>query len=86
MRNLGENIALCALTAALESTSRSWVAYMDLQWRRLLTARLHKAYFRDMVSAPDWSAPRTGQRPGLVSAPDWSAPRLGQRPGLVSVR
>ena len=51
MRNLAENILLCAVAAGLESTSRSWVSYMDLQWRRLLTARIHKAYFMDMVSS-----------------------------------
>ncbi|GAB4822712.1 hypothetical protein N2152v2_009758 [Parachlorella kessleri] len=49
MRNLAENILLCAVAAGLESTSRSWVSYMDLQWRRLLTARMHKAYFTDMT-------------------------------------
>lgn len=49
-RNLIENIALCAVAAGLEATTRSWVKYMELQWRRLLTSRLHGAYFDDMVS------------------------------------
>jgi ABC-type uncharacterized transport system fused permease/ATPase subunit len=48
-RNLMENVALCALAAGLEATTRSWVSLMDLQWRRLLTARLHGAYFDDMT-------------------------------------
>ncbi|RMZ56621.1 hypothetical protein APUTEX25_002710 [Auxenochlorella protothecoides] len=49
MRNLAENVALCALAAGLESTSRSWVSRLELQWRRLLTQRVHAAYFDDMV-------------------------------------
>lgn len=48
-RNLAENIALCAVAAGLEATTRSWVGYLELQWRRLLTSRLHQAYFDDMV-------------------------------------
>lgn len=27
----------------------SWVSYMELQWRRLLTSRLHAQYFQGMV-------------------------------------
>lgn len=48
-RNIAENIVLCAVASGLESTSKSWVSYMELQWRRLLTGRLHNAYFDDMV-------------------------------------
>lgn len=44
-----ENLALCGVAAALEATSRSWVSRMELQWRRLLTDRLHGTYFADMV-------------------------------------
>lgn len=40
---------LCGVAAALEATSKSWVSYMELQWRRMLTGRLHGAYFSDMV-------------------------------------
>ena len=50
-RNLLENVALCAVAAGLEATTRSWVSYMELQWRRLLTSRLHTAYFDEMVSS-----------------------------------
>jgi hypothetical protein len=50
-RNLAENVALCGLAAGIEATSRSWVAYMELQWRRAVTQRLHGAYFSDMASA-----------------------------------
>ena len=49
-RNLVENVALCAVAAGLEATTRSWVSYIELQWRRILTNRLHSAYFDDMVS------------------------------------
>ena len=42
MRNLGENVALALLAAGLESTSRSWVSFLELTWRRALTARIHK--------------------------------------------
>ncbi|KAL4445411.1 hypothetical protein ABPG77_011236 [Micractinium sp. CCAP 211/92] len=48
-RNLSENLVLCGVAAALEATSRSWVSYMELGWRRFLTARLHGAYFADMT-------------------------------------
>lgn len=48
-RNLVENVALCAASSALEATTRSWVSFMELQWRRLLTKRLHQAYFNDMM-------------------------------------
>ena len=48
---LTENLALCGVAAALEATSRSWVSRMELQWRRLLTDRLHGSYFSDMVGA-----------------------------------
>jgi ABC-type uncharacterized transport system fused permease/ATPase subunit len=48
-RNLLENIALCAVASGLEATTRSWVGYLELQWRRMLTTRLHKAYFDDMT-------------------------------------
>jgi ABC-type uncharacterized transport system fused permease/ATPase subunit len=48
-RNLAENIALCAVASGLEATTRSWVGYLELQWRRLLTSRLHQAYFDDMT-------------------------------------
>lgn len=48
-RNLIENILLCGLAAGLEATSKSWVSYMELQWRRLLTSRLHSMYFDDMT-------------------------------------
>ncbi len=48
-RNLVENIALCAVASGLEATTRSWVGYLELQWRKLLTSRLHKAYFDDMT-------------------------------------
>ena len=44
-----ENLVLCGGAAALEATSRSWVSAMELQWRRLLTDRLHNSYFADMV-------------------------------------
>ncbi len=93
LRNLVENIILCGVVAALESTSRSWLvggwvgalvcllppnkrapfrgslhptvleikrrgpfnvscmqSYMELHWRRMLTANVHKEYFKDMVS------------------------------------
>lgn len=49
VRNLTENIILCALAAGLEATTRSWVSYMELHWRRLLTSRLHSAYFDRMT-------------------------------------
>ncbi|EFN58353.1 hypothetical protein CHLNCDRAFT_142419 [Chlorella variabilis] len=49
MRNLAENLALCGVAAALEATNRSWVSHMELQWRRLLTDRLHGTYFADMT-------------------------------------
>ncbi|PSC69745.1 ABC transporter D family member 1 [Micractinium conductrix] len=48
-RNLAENLVLCGAAAALEATSCSWVQLMELQWRRLLTGRLHSAYFADMT-------------------------------------
>ena len=71
MRNLAENLALCGVAAALEATSRSWVARMELQWRRLLTDRLHGAYFADMVRVEWYSAcdEHGGRTIGILLAP-----------------
>lgn len=49
MRNLVENVALCAVAAGIESTMKSCIAYMELQWRRLLTNQLQSRYFGDMT-------------------------------------
>lgn len=51
-RNLVENVMLCALAGALEASARSAVSYLELQWRRMLTRRLHADYFEDMASTP----------------------------------
>ena len=49
LRDLAENVLLCAAAAGLESTFKSWVSRMELQWRRHLTDRIHKRYFDNMV-------------------------------------
>ena len=50
MRNLIENVALCLLNAGLESTARRWLAFIELKWRDVLTKRIHRPYFENMVS------------------------------------
>jgi len=65
-RNLVENVALCAVAAGMEATSRSWVSFIELQWRRLLTKRLHDSYFDAMVILYSfYSSPR-----GFIKIPD----------------
>lgn len=54
---------LCGVAAGLEATSRSWVSYMELQWRRLLTEKLHGTYFANMVR---WQARQGGMHNALV--------------------
>ena len=49
MRNLIENVALCLLNAGLESTARRWLAFVELKWRDVLTKRIHRPYFENMV-------------------------------------
>ena len=49
MRNLIENVALCLLNAGLESTARRWLAFIELKWRDVLTKRIHRPYFENMV-------------------------------------
>lgn len=49
MRNLVENVALCLLNAGLESTARRWLAFIELKWRDVLTKRIHRPYFENMV-------------------------------------
>ena len=60
---LVENLVLCGVAAGLEATSRSWVSYMELQWRRLLTEKLHGTYFANMVR---WQGRQGGMHNALV--------------------
>ena len=49
VRNISENIVLCAVAGGLEATAKSWVSAIELQWRGQLTSSLQHKYFRDMM-------------------------------------
>lgn len=50
VRNLSENVLLCLVAAAVESTSKRVLETVVLDWRKSLTDRIHKLYFNNMVS------------------------------------
>jgi len=50
VRNLSENVVLCLLAACIESTSKRVLETVVLDWRNILTSRIHKLYFDNMVS------------------------------------
>ena len=49
-RNLIENVLLCLVASSIESSARRWLTTLELQWRDVLTERIHKNYFLNMVS------------------------------------
>lgn len=49
IRNLTENLSLCLLAAAIESTSKRVLETIVLDWRKVLTDRIQKLYFDNMV-------------------------------------
>lgn len=50
LRNLTENVLLCLLAAGVESTSKRVLETVVLDWRKILTGRIHRLYFDNMVS------------------------------------
>ena len=51
IRNFTENVVLCLLAAGVESTANRFLEQLKLKWRSVLTERVHKQYFNQMVSA-----------------------------------
>ena len=49
IRNFGENVVLCLLAAGVESTANRFLEQLKLRWRTILTERVHKQYFNQMV-------------------------------------
>ena len=49
IRNFTENVVLCLLAAGVESTANCFLERLKLKWRTLLTERVHKQYFNQMV-------------------------------------
>lgn len=49
LKLLLENVGICIATSTVESTSRHVREMLDIQWRELLTNRLHRKYFANMV-------------------------------------
>ena len=49
LRNLTENVLLCLIAAGVESTSKRVLETVILDWRKILTGRIHKLYFDNMV-------------------------------------
>ena len=49
-RNLIENVLLCLVASGIESSAVRWLTSIELEWRDVLTARIHKNYFMNMVS------------------------------------
>ncbi len=49
VRNIGENILLCGVAAAMEASAKKWVSKIELVWRNELTRKLHDTYFKDMM-------------------------------------
>ena len=50
LRNLTENVLLCIVAAGVESTSKRVLETIVLDWRKILSGRIHKLYFDKMVS------------------------------------
>ncbi len=48
-QNLVENVLLCLVASGIESSARRWLTTLELQWRDVLTHRIHKNYFLNMV-------------------------------------
>ncbi|EIE25187.1 hypothetical protein COCSUDRAFT_65142 [Coccomyxa subellipsoidea C-169] len=49
IRNFTENVVLCLAAAAIESTSNRFLQLLKLDWRSVLTSRVHKQYFDQMT-------------------------------------
>lgn len=49
VRDFLENVLLCLVAAGVESTSRRYLERLKLFWRSLLTERIHRQYFSNMV-------------------------------------
>lgn len=49
IRNIGENVLLCGVAAALEASAKRWISKIELIWRDQLTDTLHEKYFNDMM-------------------------------------
>lgn len=49
IRNFTENVILCLVAAGVESTANRFLEQLKLKWRSILTARVHKQYFSQMV-------------------------------------
>ncbi len=60
IRNFGENVVLCLLAAGVESTANRFLEQLKLKWRSILTERVHKQYFNQMVRQQLHSFPCTG--------------------------
>ena len=52
IRNFSENVLLCLAAAAIESTANRFLQRLKLTWRGLLTSRVHRQYFSQMVGRP----------------------------------
>ena len=50
LRNLTENVLLCLVAASVEATSKRILETVVLDWRKVLTKRIHNLYFENMVS------------------------------------
>ncbi|KAK9864122.1 hypothetical protein WJX84_012088 [Apatococcus fuscideae] len=48
-RNLIENVLLCLVASGIESSAVRWLTSIELEWRDVLTARIHKSYFMKMA-------------------------------------
>ena len=49
IRNFTENVVLCLLASCVESTANRFLEQLKLKWRSMLTERIHKQYFKQMV-------------------------------------
>ena len=49
IRNFTENVVLCLLASCVESTANRFLEQLKLKWRSMLTERVHKQYFKQMV-------------------------------------
>jgi hypothetical protein len=69
VRNLSENVLLCLLAAAVESTSKRVLETVVLDWRQTLTNRIHKLYFDNMVIRRPESSYLLPSYPALPPSP-----------------
>lgn len=49
LRDFLENVGLCIVAAGVETTAKRFTDRIAVRWRKVLTERVHRKYFSNMV-------------------------------------